>query len=235
MAKEINLLFRIINSRELCALAFADIAAFLCLFILLLKGQTWQHRKIFIIYAGTYFILPILNFNPFNFSRSVQQITFGNLDNLFTLLEIFVYTRFFLSKFTDRQKKIAITLTRTYGIVFILYTIIANANFYSLENTRNIVYTSQSLILILYCTIYYSNIFYNANKTMPSSISDFWITTGLFCMLIGILPFSIAEQYLRSSYRNSWMALFSIYYILYATNFLMIIYSSFCKKKIRIE
>ena len=211
----------------LLTILIASLTSLLCLFFLIKSRKKYSFYKKFEIYACSYFLLILMDFNPFDLSQPIYYSTFTNTDNLFTLLELIIYTLFFLPLFTKKQKIISYVLIVTYFIFFIFLTVLGNL-YNRLMSFKSEIYVVQSLIIITYCVFYYINIFTNVSRLILKKEATFWITTGVFCMLLGILPFSIAENYLMTSYRNSWIILSSIYNLFYILNFIMLIKASLC-------
>jgi hypothetical protein len=212
----------------LLTILIVSLTSLLCLFFLFKSRKKYPFYKKFEIYVCSYFLLILIDFNPFDLPRPIHQSIFANADNLFTLLELIIYTLFFFPLFTVKQKRFSYMLIATYFIFFIFLTVLGNLHD-RLMGFKNEIYVLQSLIIITYCVFYYINIFTDASGLILKKEATFWITTGVFCMLLGILPFSIAENYLMTSYRNSWIILSSIYNLLYTLNFIMLIKASLCK------
>ncbi|MEO8403119.1 MAG: hypothetical protein ABI480_00935 [Chitinophagaceae bacterium] len=209
---------------------FAAFTAACCLVITLREANQYPNYKKFTIYAASYIFLTITGLDLFDIPPQTKARLINNSDNFFTLIELSVYTKFFLPLFTNKQKQICILLSIVYLIFFTSFTIIANYHHHVLQ-TKILIYTIQSLIIITYCIFYYLNIFKDFPKLVLKKEPNFWITTGIFCMLLAMLPLSLAEKYLLNTYYTSWLALAIVYNTLYVLNFITIIYSFFCAKK----
>jgi hypothetical protein len=208
----------------------ADMAALICLYITFRNRRINKIYKNFAIYAGMYFSITLVDLNFFSLPFSKNVLIFEEWDNLFTLLELIVYTLFFIPLFSHTQKNTLKLILPAYVVFFIVFTLISSHEHNSFRATKNLIYTIESLIIMMYCVFYYINLFKKKPELNLKRDASFWITTGIFCMLIGMLPFSIAETYLIRAYRHSWVILSIIYNVLYIFNFITIIYSCISAK-----
>lgn len=206
-----------------------QILSLICV-IVIRKRNDHPEFRLFQIYALCYFLMyPLLIFSYFlNTPEAINLRIFENWDNLFTVIELYVYIKYIRNLLTKIQKNILFILSYCFIFFFLFLTIIGNIYGPLKQSTKNIIYTIQSTILILTCLFYYTNLFRNKPSFKLKTEPSFWLTTGLFCMLTAMLPFSIAENYLIKNYPETWMILSMINSLLYSLNFITIIKACKC-------
>lgn len=206
-----------------------QILSLICLF-LIKKRNDHPEFRLFQIYALCYFLMyPLLIFSYFlNTPEAINLRIFENWDNLFTIIELYVYIKYIHNFLTRTQKKVVFILLCGFLFLFLFLTIKGNIDGPLKQSTKSIIYTIQSAILIVTCLFYYANLFRNSPSFKLKSEPSFWLTTGLFCMLTAMLPFSIAENYLINNYPETWMILSMINSLLYSLNFITIMKAYKC-------
>ena len=154
------------------------------------------------------------------------------IDYFFTLAELIIFSDFFYKILISSISKKTIKIFTRLFIVFSLISVITNVHFYNMisQNTRNRIYTTEAIILIIFCIFYYFEIF--KHSVYPNLINEpsFWIVTGLSFFMICTLPYSLMEIYLLKNFKSIGFQLYTIFYVFYILLFLMIITAFACKK-----
>jgi hypothetical protein len=211
----------------------SSVIAVICVFVGIRRRKIHPSLGLFPFYAAGYFFLDPLDLllMAFKIRKLFYLLIFQNFDNLFTYFELVVYFKFFKPNLNRIQKKTFLLLLISFTIFFILATIKGNLNGPFRQSTKSMIYTIQSVILLIPCVFYYSNLFTNKPASDLKNDPRFWVVTGLFCMLFGMLPFSICEKYLLHNDYSTWVILSGIDNLLYGLNFIMIIRAYLCKAK----
>ena len=153
------------------------------------------------------------------------------IDYTFTYIELIIFSNFFYRlTLLPNVKKLIIILTIAFTFFFIFMLITDNYFWASVSSrTQTRVYTVEAIILLLFCLLYFIELFKKFPSENLKKESSFWVSTGLLFFLTCTLPFSFLENYVRRNLTSSWFAFYSIFYIFYILLFLMIIRAYLCK------
>lgn len=150
-------------------------------------------------------------------------------DYLFTLVEMTIFSHFYLQLIYNRIAKKIIIFLNIFFLIFFIYKLLEDKDFYHhiSEDTQSIVYTVEGIILLLICIFYFFELFSRTPHLDLKNEPVFWVSTGLLFFLACTLPYSLLENYIDKNYPDYF--LYSIFYIFYMLLFLMIIRAYLCK------
>jgi len=173
-----------------------------------------------------------LYFFLFDFETRKKNVRIDRLvDHFFTLIELCIFSDFFrkLIKSAFRGKIIKI-LTGLFVLFFILTIIKEPLIFRDISyRTLNITYTIEAIILLIFCLLYYFELFKSPPVLVLLNEPSFWVSTGLFFFLSCTLPYSLLENYLVKNYFDLEIEFYALFYIFYSLLSVMLIRAYLCK------
>jgi hypothetical protein len=152
------------------------------------------------------------------------------LDLVLTLIEFWVFARFFAGILTRPRDRNILRLIRVV-FFFLTFLIVSRDIVLHLrlrQETLQVIFTIQAISLLVPCMAYFVSIF---TYTPVSTLKDephFWVVTGLSFMLICTFPLSLFLNYIEAHESGLYRYLFAIFYIFYSLLFLMIIRAYLC-------
>jgi len=177
-----------------------------------------------------YFTVEVYLVFPLEKRRKLVRFDFF-LDHLFTLIELLIFSDFFykvlLSSFL---RKVVRTLTSLFILIFIMGTLLkSQLQLNTAHKMINTFYTFQAIFLILFCILYFIELFKKPPVLNLFEEPSFWVTTGLFFFTSCTLPYSLLENQIDLNYHEYAVELFAIFHVFYSLFFIMIIRAYLCK------
>jgi hypothetical protein len=177
------------------------------------------------VYASLYF--------PTAYEFTTSKFNFTNYaDYFFILVELFVFTRFFLKIVVSKKIKATLLVLSVLFIPYFFLELYFDKYFPRSisETSQSRVYTVESLVLLLPCFVYFYELFKKPPTLDLKNEPSFWIVTGWSFFATCTLPYSLMENYLRNSHSELMTELYSVFYIFYALLFTMVIRAYLCKR-----
>ena len=200
------------------------IAAIACLIILFRKETKTIIQKHFSIYLFSYIILCILAvFNIVIIENGVVlNLTLAISDYLFTIYEFYIFSIFLKPFIPKNLYQLGTIVFYSYCpiLIYLSWPWHMDSNYLYLQSQYNL----QAIILLIFISYYYLNIFKSSISTQ-SIFQSFYIVTGLTFFLIATLPFTLISHYLLWFKNPVFNSLFNIIPIFYSILFLSILLS----------
>jgi hypothetical protein len=222
-------------ARSFYSRPFLDLILIVAFIISVKKKNVHNILRFFPFYISALFIvylsLDIYLFFPIEIRRKIIRLDFL-VDHLFTLFELLIFSDFFIRLIVSRQFKVFIKfLTVLFVLGYLLVTIKHPPIFFagSPHRTINTFYTLQAVLLIVFCIMYFIELFKKPPVLILLREPSFWITTGLFFFMSCTLPYSLLENQINHHFHEFAVELFSIFHIFYSLLFIMIIKAFLCK------
>jgi hypothetical protein len=214
--------------------------------VMLLIAALWvslKHRKkyvelkffplyigcLLIVFASVYSSL----FSPIVHYFTITKFNFVNyIDYFFILIELFIFTNYFLKIITNKRVKKTLFIIAIAFIPYFFSEMYFDKYFPRSisERSQSRVYTVESLILLFPCFIYFYELFKKAPILDLKNEPSFWIVTGWSFFATCTLPYSLMENYLRDSHSTLMTQLYSVFYIFYTLLFTLVIRAYLCKR-----
>lgn len=198
--------------------------------------KTFFH-KVFAIYSATCFIiflLYILFHFQINLSIASKHVVYEIDNNLFELLEIYIFLKYFSHCIDNRKTyKWAAICFRCYTIIILFFLLSFSFGQIKIEKISEISFLVNDLeliIILLFCISYFINLFKKDPIHKLTSSPSFWIASGiLFYTSISIPLFLIAIK-IKTTNETIYNLLISGHYITLGLLFLSITRAYLCKK-----
>lgn len=212
---------------------FTELILLVLLIILLIvsyRKRKLYYSLLFLPYYLLFFILLLLNnyiqtifFNSNSFTALFNRIeAIGDL--LVTTIEFITFSYFLYTILRSKKFKAIIKIAGTATIpVFLLLFFFSWYFNYNLRNDLSVSYIIESSTLLLFCSLYFIELFTLPPVDQLIKSPDFWISTGLMFYLIGTFPLTIIAEYIITTNYLLYNNLFTIIYVFYIILFLFII------------
>ncbi len=200
------------------------------------KGKKHPQFKYFPVYFLSFLILQFFNYSYFipdadSTLRNTIARTGYYIDWMVTIIEYFAFTYFFFSINNNSLKRKVIKWS------FIIVTLLAS--FFVLNdvltksklsyNSISATYVLESISLILFCYLYFHELFTKFQKTNLLQDTNFWTVTGLTFYSICTLPTTLVLNYYITIDYLFYAKIFTIIHVFYLLLFVLIIKSFSCK------
>jgi hypothetical protein len=195
------------------------------------KGGNYKLFRFFPLYISSLIIVYVANkMSLFATLKEIMKPICSYGDYFVTLLELAVFSHFFFNSVSNPLVKKIIIYSNFFFLPYYLYMAITDASFYPgiSENTQAKVYTVEAVLLTLFCTCYFYELFRNLSSKDLVSEPTFWVACGVLFFMVCTLPYSILENYIEKYYRNVNYHLYAIYYVFYILLFLLMIKAYKC-------
>lgn len=212
------------------------ITLFLVFIMSLIKGKNHPQYRFFPIYFFSFIILQLLNYSYFIISNddiTRKKIIWVSMyaDWLVTLIEFLAFTYFFYSVIKHIQKiKLIRWVFLTTTFITIIIVVFDTFNKRALSHSSiSTIYILESLSIILFCFLYYHELFSVSSRANLLHDTSFWTATGLTFYSLCTLPATfVLNYYIKLDYLF-YAKIFTIIHVFYLLLFAMIIKSFSCK------
>jgi hypothetical protein len=215
---------------------FRDVVLIIALFISIKNSKKFEILRYFPIYIASLllvymfqYVLRILK----DFQHPIKSLIgiAEYMDFFFTLLEMIIVSHFYFSLVNNRIAKKLIILLNLLFLFFFIYMATQDREFYQgiSDETQSTVYTVEAIILFVFCSLYFIELFKNLTVIHLRNEPAFWISAGILFFMACTLPYSLLENHIFRNYREYSLMSYSIFNIFYALLFLMIIRAYLCK------
>jgi hypothetical protein len=188
-------------------------------------------RPLFLIYAIisiTQSIYTIIteSYNPLNL-RSTQ--IYENLVNIFSIVEIILFTIFYYSTLTKTYFKVSV-IVLSFGLtLWISYIWIVLKGFNCVVREITVI---QSLIIIIYSLLYFYEILRSQEVLKLKYNSTFWMATGFFLLSSFLFPLFLFLDQILKILPNVFYGIYSVNNIAYSILFICLIKATLCQPKL---
>jgi hypothetical protein len=211
------------------------IAISITFLISLKKKKLLPQLKFLPVYLGSFLILNAITYIPYLLDLKPPNLLIisrinRTWDFIVTVIEFFTFTYYLYSVLKTVKFKKTIKLT---GVVFLGVTFL-----YSIHHLYNLtpisthalhnVYIIESLTLLIFCFLYFIELFRFPPVNNLLESPDFWISTGLMFYLLCTFPVTILTDYLSHMNTLFYYDAFTLINIFYTLLFLAIIKAYFC-------
>lgn len=208
----------------------------LVLVLSLTKGKKYSQYKYFPFYFFSFLMLQFFNYSYFvptndtSLRNAIGRAGYY-IDWTVTIIEYFAFTYFFHSINCNPKKKKIIKWS-----FVIVTTLAASVVFNDILNKPRLSYNSisttyvlESLSLMLFCFLYFHELFTKFQKTNLLQDANFWTVTGLTFYSICTLPTTLVLNYYIKIDYLFYAKIFTIIHVFYLLLFALIIKSFSCK------